>query len=53
MDEEQYVNLQVTATMNGEQYTALVAAMTHWCEEHPEERDAVRQIRSIEFVRSR
>jgi hypothetical protein len=53
MDEEQYVNLQVTATLNAEQYTTLVAAMTDWCTNHPEEADAIRELKSIEFVRTR
>ena len=54
MDEEEYVNVEVTATMSAESYAMLAGVLVAWCEEAQEtDPHAVVLLKDIKFQRTR
>ena len=52
MDEEEYVNVEITATMSVETYSMLTAVLIDWFTQHPDS-EARSVLNDIKFTRTR
>lgn len=50
---EMAANMQVTAVLDFDQYATLVSRMVQYLVDHPEDAEADRILRTIEFTRTR
>lgn len=54
MEEEEYVNVEVTATMSAESYAMLAAVLAAWIEDHSaDDPHAAALLKDIKFSRTR